>query len=244
MFNWSKRRRQCASVANSAPAAEALESKALLSVNAVVQNGTLQITGTDGPDGATVEQGLDTTLVKTNGGRMFTFRDRINSIVANMGGGKDTVYINTPLLSYNNVSINMGRGFGDTVDVSARQVQSLRIDCSNSTDAWSTVWYTSVNTLNANFGSGQDKLRLAGSAVDQVFAEMGRGNDFMELGNQSRIRAGRVNMGDGNDEFALQSNSKITAEVSGGSGRDIFRGFRQDQPGTRLRDFEEINWWS
>jgi hypothetical protein len=49
-------------------------------------------------------------------------------------------------------------------------------------------------------------------------------------------------MGSGDDAVKIASNSRIRADLFGGSGRDYFSAYRKDNAGVRLNSFEDPRW--
>lgn len=243
MFTRNTRRRSTASNTTPTAAAESLETRSLLSATASLANGTLTITGTEGDDRVTVLQyGNDQIRVLLGNGREWGPQSTagIRSIVANMGGGNDALTIRPTRTQLDQVRVNMGTGGSEYVQVEANYVRSVQIE-GRQTQLEASIW-NSIGTLRAEFGNGSDALQLNRAAVDQIFAEMGGGNDTVSLANQSTVRNGRVNLGDGDDQLRIASNSRISADLFGGSGRDSFTGYRKDNAGARMFSFEDQRW--
>jgi hypothetical protein len=243
MFTRKNRRRNTAVSSTPTAAAESLETRSLLSATATLANGTLTITGTEGGDRVVVDQyGNDQVRVVLGGGRTAgPFRTAaINSIVANMGGGNDSLAILPTQTQVGEIRVNMGRGGNDFLQINTNYVGSLGID-GRQTQLDAAV-FGAVGTLRANFGGGSDKLKLLNASVDRIFAEMGGGNDELSLSSVSDVRGGSVQMGSGDDAVKIASNSRIRADLFGGSGRDYFSAYRKDNAGVRLNSFEDPRW--
>jgi hypothetical protein len=232
-----RRRRQ------SAPeVVQALESRALLSATAVLQNRTLTVTGTAGADNTYIQNWGNLTKVTSNGQQIGVFTtSQISSITANMGGGNDSLNIRHWNAQFDRITINMGTGGSEFAHVETNLVKTLTVD-SRTTRTDVQVYRTTVNSLQATFGSAGDSLKFyAGSVVNTIDVDLGSGNDTVGLYGSSTIRGGQIKMGDGNDLVVQARTNKISATVFGGNGYDKFTGFAQDQ-GVRLPSFEEIVW--
>ncbi len=238
MFFRNKARRR---PSTTAVAAQSLESRALLSVTAGLSNNTLTITGTAGNDGVIVNNYGNYTRVISGGNATFFPSSQITSLVVDLGGGNDSFDLRHASKQFDRLAIKMGTGGSESVRVETSLVKTLIVD-GRSTTTNTVVYGTTVNTLQGTFGAGADKLQIVfGSVVDRIDVDMGRGNDTLSLSGYSVVRSGQINLGDGNDTVSQGRSSRFDTTMNGGSGYDVFSGFRQDG-GPRLNSFERTYW--
>jgi hypothetical protein len=124
-------------------------------------------------------------------------------------------------------SVNVALGYGyDSLVVAGSEIASTaRFDASNHNDAVTLMDSRFLNTLSVNLGDGNDWLRVINCyARCDADLNVGDGNDDVAIERNSVFgRNLKVNTGDGNDMFVF-TNSRVykQASLSGGDNSDAF----------------------
>ena len=222
-------------------AAQALESRALMSATAGVSNNTLTITGTAGNDRVVVDSFGSSTRVQANGSTKYFPSSQISSLVVNLGAGNDSFTLRHGKMQFDRVAINMGTGTDESLEVQANLIKTLIVDA-RSTTTYATMFRTTVTTLQADFGAGADRFFInSGTVIDRIKLNMGGGDDKLQLLTKSGIRTGQINLGDGNDSVLQALGSRFGSTITPGSGSDTFVGYRVDG-GPKVDSFETVSW--
>lgn len=244
MFAGISRRRRSA-VTTGISQAESLESRALLTVTATLQSGTLTITGTEGAENVVVSESDGTLFVHSGRAQIGVFNSaEVNTVNANLQGGNDQFRLHTVRKQYANVNVNMGSGTSEGVKIEASSIQSLKIDVRESFSTTVLLYNAAIPNCDVNFGSdqGRDRLLIQTCDMDRLFARMGGGDDLLELTGISYARNCDVDLGAGDDKFSVRRDAAAKGRISGGSGADEFMaptGIRSD---VRLSGFERLKW--
>jgi hypothetical protein len=143
---------------------ESLEKRELMAADAFIENGVLNIRGTDAADNIRVESSYGTTRVWANGKRILQeATTSYSSVDAQMNGGNDGLSVNSSDIG--TLSSNMGGG-RDFFGVSS----------------------TSIGQAAVNLGSGDDEFRIdtKNSQIRSGFVDGGPGRDrFRNFGGNS-----------------------------------------------------------
>lgn len=244
MFAANTNRRRAAGT-SAVPRAESLESRALLSATATLQNGVLTIAGTEGADKIAVSEGGGSLIVRSSGATIGIFNPAaVTGVSANLRGGNDQFYLQTGRTQYSSVNVNMGTGTSEGLQVVASRIQSLKVDARDSFSTTVALFNAAIPNCEVNFGNdqGRDKLLVNTCDVDRLFARMGAGNDTIELNGTSYARNCDVDLGAGDDSFVVKRTAAAKGRVSAGTGADQLvapAGIRSD---LTLRDFERLVW--
>lgn len=222
MFGLKRRRRPQAPVV----AVQSLESRALMSATARIDNGVLRVEGTSGNDRIIIKNYADRTQVLAGNGVFFDQpTSKFQSIDVKLKGGSDSLSLRHGRAQFNSIRVDTGSGASASLHLETAYIGTLSIVAMNTNSVDAVVMNSTVNTLNAEFGDGNDELKLEGTTVNDCrTVTMGGGQDLFHLVGRSTVNGGKISMGAGNDEVSSAYNSRIHAFVVGGAGYDTIKG--------------------
>ena len=131
--------------------------------------------------------------------------DVTGHVDVNAGNGAATVHLlNSHLQS---ATINTGNG-NDRVEVDVTTVaHTLAVNTRGGNDLFhldnenaNSKNYRRVGELRADLGSGKDRMELYEVVVDRIFADLGEGDDHLQLGF-AELRSGRTHAQAGHDSW-------------------------------------------
>lgn len=207
---------------------ESLERRELMAsdVTASLSGGTLQIRGSDQAEHVIVDQfGQNITVRIGNATPFATFAaSQVNNLRVQLNGGDDRLNVNLQQKNLDSVSVDMGRGSNENVDLKLGRVRSVNVNAIDSLHTRAILAGNIQGRTNINFGtdSGMDTLFINNSTLGTLEVQMGGGIDELQL-RSSRIDRVMIDLGAGDDVL-----NNVNSEVSAGSidGGSSIRGNR------------------
>lgn len=188
--------------------------------------GTLNVQGDGSPNGVAIAQVSSTSFMVTglnvggatriNGGNRVVLGNVWNDVSINLGNGDDYLGIGgttsgTQATLPDDLFIAMGAG-NDRVEIQGLSNRDsddrMFIDTGADNDVVGIAQVSCRSTMDVRLGAGDDRLRMSSSSVGRMFADLGTGNDTVDIRSMWFGYQPTVDGGTGNDTGTFRSNSR------------------------------------
>lgn len=189
-----------------------------------LNNGKVRVSG------LTSQNSTDTRATRINGASSADFMVT-GSIYVNFKDGGDVVKLNN--LKASNVEISTGGVTwqwpdSDLVEVTGGNIRSLVVNTGIGNDTIKVrdtligFGQSGASYLIANSGDGADTIEASGlQSLGPVSLQTGNDADVLRMNNSTIHNGLKVDLGSGDDRFAINNSVGRTVEIKAGAGRDV-----------------------